>query len=99
MCVVCLLQSCFRLLDHFVVNMIPLDVVESESFRDLIKYCAPSAKDISRKALTRRIYNKYAFIAASFKCSYLLVKNLHLPDTHCVTWGCFLKSVEGYKIT
>ena len=26
--------------------MIPLDVIESESFRDLIKYCPPSAKDI-----------------------------------------------------
>ena len=79
--------------------MVPLDVVESESFRDLIKYCAPSAKDISRRTLTRRIYNKYAFIAALFKCLYLLVTNLHLPDTHCLTWGCFLKSVEGYKIT
>ena len=97
MCVVCLLQSCFQLLDHFVANMIPLDVVESESFRDLIKYCAPSAKDISRRTLTQRIYNKYAFFAASFKCSYLLVTNLHLPDTNCLTWGCFLKSVKVIK--
>ena len=79
--------------------MIPLTVVESESFRDLIGYCAPSAKDISRRTLTRRIYNKHVFIAASFECSYFLGTNLRVPDTHCLTWGCFSKSVDGYKIT
>ena len=55
-----------------MANMIPLDVVESESFRDLKKYCTSSAKDISSRTLTRRIYNKYVFIAPLFKCSYLL---------------------------
>ena len=57
--------------------MIPLDVVESESFKDLKKYCTPSAKDFSRRTLTRRIYNKYVFIAALFKCSYFFATHLH----------------------
>ena len=85
MCLIGLLQSCFQLLDHFVSNMIPLDVVESESFRNLIKYCAPSTKDILRRTLTRRIYNEYVFIATLSECSYFLVTNLHLPETHCQT--------------
>ena len=66
-----------------MANMIPLDVVEYESFRDLKKYCAPFAKDISRRTLTQRIHNKYVFIAALFKCPYLLAPHLHLPNTHC----------------
>ena len=48
-----------RIVDLFVANLLPLHVVESDTFQRLIKTLNPSKSSISRRTLGRRIVHSF----------------------------------------
>ena len=67
--------SVFQLIVIFVQNMLPLQIVDSESFVDFVQTCIHGKRSLSRRTLTRRVEEKFSIEKTKLKKFY---KMFHL---------------------
>ena len=77
--------SVFQLIAIFVQNMLPLQIVDSESFVDFVQTCIPGKRSLSRRTLTRRVEEKFSIEKAKLK---EILQDVSSVATTANLWTC-----------
>ena len=77
--------SVFQLIATFVQNMLPLQIVDSESFVDFVQTCIPGKRSLSRRTLTWRVEEKFSIEKTKLK---EILQNVSSVTTTADLWTC-----------
>ena len=77
--------SVFQLITIFVQNMLPLQIVDSESFVDFVQTCIPGKRSLSRRTLTRPVEEKFSMEKTKLK---EILQDVSSVATTADLWTC-----------
>ena len=77
--------SVFQLIAIFVQNILPLQIVDSESFVDFVQTCIPGKRSRSRRTLTRRVEEKFSIEKTKLK---EILQDVSSVATTADLWTC-----------
>ena len=77
--------SVFQLIAIFVQNMLPLQIVDSESSVDFMQTCILGKRSLSRRTLTRRVEEKFSIEKTKLK---EILQDVSSVATTADLWTC-----------